>query len=78
MSQSLTATHLRAELFKTLDRVATTGEPVEIARPAGTLRIVAAGSGSRLSRLVPHPGTVQGDADELANLGWENAWQPTL
>ncbi|MBI4741052.1 MAG: type II toxin-antitoxin system prevent-host-death family antitoxin [Betaproteobacteria bacterium] len=78
MSQSLTATHLRAELFKTLDRVATTGEPIEVTRPAGKVRIVAAASGNRLARLVPHPGTVTGDAADLANRGWESAWQPVL
>lgn len=78
MGKRLTATHLRAELFKTLDRVATTGESVEVARPGGMVRIVAATSGSRLARLAPHPGTITGDAADLAHLGWTDAWQATL
>lgn len=78
MNKPLTATNLRAELFKTLDHVATTGEPVEVIRPAGTVRIVAAASGSRLARLAPHPGTITGDAADLAQVSWADAWQPTL
>jgi len=78
MTKSVTATALRAELFKTLDRVATTGESVEVARPGGTVRLVATASGSRLSRLVAHPNTVTGDAADLASLGWANTWQPTI
>lgn len=76
MPIQLTATHLRAELFKTLDRVVATGEVVEVSRPGGTVRIVAATSGSRLARLVPHPGTIVGDAAELASLSWESEWRP--
>ena len=78
MNKRLTATNLRAELFKTLDRVAATGETVEVVRPAGTVRIVAAVPGNRLSRLVAHPGTVIGDAADLARLDWAGVWQPTL
>ena len=78
MPTQLTATHLRADLFKTLDQVIATGEPVEIVRPGGTVRIVAAGSGKRLTRLTPHPGTIKGDVDALAELNWADAWQPNL
>ncbi len=76
MNKPLSATHLRAELFKTLDRVAATGEPVEVARPAGTVRIVASSPGSRLARLRPHSGAIVGDAADLAQVGWANAWRP--
>lgn len=76
MSKTLSATHLRTELFKTLDQVATTGEPVEVSRPAGTVRIVAATQGSRLARLKPHRGAITGDPADLAQLGWSDAWQP--
>lgn len=76
MSIPQTATQLRAELFKTLDRVVATGEPVEIQRPGGAIRIVAARAGSRLARLRAHPGTIVGDAEALACQGWEDTWQP--
>jgi hypothetical protein len=76
MTARLTATHLRAELFRTLDRVVATGEAVEVERPGGVVRISAANSGSRLARLSPHPGTISGNPEDLASLGWEDTWQP--
>jgi hypothetical protein len=74
----LTATHLRAELFKTLDRIVSTGEPVEVERPGGRVRLVAAAPTGRLAQLRPHPGCIVGDPDDLAALSWPNVWQPSL
>ena len=74
----VTATNLRAELFRTLDRVIATGEPVEVERPGGWVRLVAAAPAGRLSRLRAHPGCIVGDAAELASLSWPDVWQPTL
>jgi hypothetical protein len=77
MTIQLTATQLRANLFRTLDQVAATGEAISIERPAGTLRIVPAHT-SRLGALKPHPGIITGDAADLAELSWEGSWQPTI
>ncbi len=74
----LTATSLRAELFKTLDHVIATGEPVEIQRPGGRVRLVAARTGNRLARLRPHQGCIVGDPDQLAAFSWPDVWQPNL
>jgi hypothetical protein len=81
MPTQLTATRLRAELFKTLDQVVTTGEAVEVQRPGGKVCIVPAtesGSGGRLARLRRHPGTIVGDVDSLSSLSWDEAWKPTI
>ncbi len=78
MQRRLTATRLRSELFSTLDLVANTGESVEIQRPGGLVRIVCDNSARRLATLQPHPRTINGDADDLASLSWEQTWQPTL
>ncbi len=78
MPTHLTATRLRAELFSTLDHVVATGESVEIKRPHGSVRIVRDKSSQRLAALKPHPGTINGNADDLASLSWEQAWKPTL
>lgn len=78
MPSHLTATRLRSELFATLDQVVATGEPVEIRRPGGLVRIVRESSTSRLAALTPHPGVVNGDPDELAGLSWEQDWKPAL
>jgi hypothetical protein len=73
-----TATRLRAELFNTLDYIVATGESVEVQRPGGCVRIVRDNSTSRLAALQSHPGIINGDAEDLASLSWEQTWQPTL
>ncbi|PIX03856.1 MAG: type II toxin-antitoxin system Phd/YefM family antitoxin [Gallionellales bacterium CG_4_8_14_3_um_filter_54_18] len=78
MPTFLTATRLRAELFSTLDHILDTGEAVEVKRPKGSVRIVRNPSTQRLASLKPHPGTINGNADDLANLSWEQEWKPSL
>lgn len=78
MPTCLTATRLRAELFSTLDHVLATGETVQIQRPNGSVRIVRDVSTQRLAALQPHPDTINGNADDLAQLSWEQAWTPQL
>ncbi len=78
MQTRLAATRLRAELFSTLDHVVATGESVEIQRPSGAVRIIRDTSTLRLAGLKPHPGIVNGNANDLADLSWEQAWRPTL
>lgn len=74
MPIQMTATDLAADLFGTLDRVLATGDPVEIRRPSGTVRIVRADTASRLANLRPHPGVVKCDPAELAELSWDDRW----
>ncbi len=78
MQTRLTATRLRAELFSTLDHIVETGESIEIQRPSGLVRIVREASSLRLEALKPHPGIINGNADDLADLSWEQSWKPTL
>jgi hypothetical protein len=63
--ERITPTRLRKELFKVLDRVARTGEPVSIDRGQHRLKLVRDDPGSRLSRIVPIPGLIEGDPDTL-------------
>ncbi|MGZ4954687.1 MAG: hypothetical protein ACXV8Q_06200 [Methylobacter sp.] len=51
---------------------------MEIERPGGSVRIVRDISTKRLSGLTPHPGTINGNPDDLADLSWEQAWKPSL
>lgn len=78
MQTRLTATRLRSKLSSTLDHVVATGEAVEVERPGGSVRIVRETSSQRLAALKPHPGIINGNADELAHLSWEQDWKPTL
>jgi len=75
----MTATELRSQLYTVLDRIAETGEPVEIVRKGTTLRISAEEKRPRVfsfDRLVSHPGTIVGDPDDLVQTDWSSEWRP--
>jgi antitoxin (DNA-binding transcriptional repressor) of toxin-antitoxin stability system len=74
----VTASQLRQDIYRLLDRVLETGEPLEIERKGRRLRILADERPSRLAALVPHPGTVVGDPDDLIDLDWTDAWRGDL
>jgi hypothetical protein len=76
---TLTATTLRSQLYQVLDRIAETGEPVEIIRKGRRLRIQIAESEPRLfsfEALAAHPGTIIGDPDSLPYVDFSGLWQP--
>jgi antitoxin (DNA-binding transcriptional repressor) of toxin-antitoxin stability system len=78
----MTATELRANLYRVLDAVLATGEPVEIERQGRTLRIVAdaprvpATEEELFARLTPHPDCIIGDPDDLVHMDWSDEWKP--
>ncbi|MFT4263092.1 MAG: type II toxin-antitoxin system prevent-host-death family antitoxin [Nocardioides sp.] len=73
---AVTPTQLRADLFRLLDEVLETGEPLEVTRNGRTLRIVAEQPRGKLARVVPRPGyVVSEDSDEfLEPTPWD--WDP--
>jgi hypothetical protein len=74
---SLTASHLRTDVYKILDGVIETGEPVEIERKGYILRIVIDGpAGSKASRIRKRPGLINGNPKDLAEMDWSKAWNP--
>lgn len=68
----VTATELRQNLYKILDRVAEGGEEVTIRRKGKKIRLIAAVPKKRSDRLVPHD-TIIGDPDDpdFFNTPWE-------
>ena len=62
---SLTA--LRSNLFKIVDNVIETGNPVELERKGHRLKIVIEGKKSKLENLKPHD-CIVGNPDELIDL----------
>jgi len=72
----LTASRLRADVYRVLDEVLDTGVPAEIERRGRVLRIVPADSLQRLARLIPRPGFIKGDPDDLVHLDWSGEWRP--
>ena len=74
---AVTASELRANIYRLLDEVVATGVPLDVDRKGVRLRIVSTAGGSKLSRLVPRPEVVVDEAEDLddVDLGWEREWK---
>jgi antitoxin (DNA-binding transcriptional repressor) of toxin-antitoxin stability system len=73
---TVTASSLRADIYRILDQVLATGEPVEIERNGRRLRIIPLEAPHKLDRLVKRPNFVRGDPEDLVHLDWFDEWQP--
>lgn len=71
---AITASQLRQDIYRLLDQVLATGEPLEIERKGRTLRLVPDERLGRLSRIQTHPGAVVGDPEELVSIDWSAGW----
>ena len=71
----MTASKLRENIYRVLDQIIETGEPVEIERNGRRLRIVADEPTRRLDRLVCRPESVVGDSDDFVHLDWSSEWR---
>lgn len=73
---SLTASTLRQDIYRILDRVLETGEPVEIERRGRILRIVPDRPREKLAGLVQREGYLRCEPEELVHLDWSDEWRP--
>ena len=73
---SVTPTQLRANLYKILDQVIATQQPIKIRCKGQLLRLVIdpQKSGGKLTHLKPHPGTIQVDPEYLVHVDWTTYW----
>jgi len=74
--ERLTASQLRADVYRVLDRVLESGVPAEIERRGRVLRIVPEAMPTRLARLIERPTFIKGDPDDLVHLDWSREWRP--
>lgn len=75
---ALTASKLRANVYRLLDEVLATGKPLEIERN-GKLLVIAPKerkAGSKLENLPRREGAIIGDPDELIHMDWSSEWNP--
>ena len=75
-SGRLTASRLRMDVYRVLDRVLETGVPAEVERRGKVLRIVPTDSVDRLKRPPARPSFIKGDPDDLVHLDWSHEWRP--
>lgn len=74
---AITASKLRQDVYRILDEVLATGEPVEIERKGRVLRIVSEEPRpSRLAAMEPRPDLIIGDPEDLVHIDWSDEWRP--
>lgn len=73
---SISASKLRANVYRLLDDVLETGQPLEIERNGKTLVIVPKEEQSIWDRLPRCEGFIVGDPDELIHIDWSSEWNP--
>lgn len=84
MPEPLTPSKLRADVYRVLDRILATGEPVQVERKGRRLVIsVAEGFDApepprcrRLEDFAISPTLLVGDADDIVEIDWSRYWDP--
>ena len=73
---ALSASKLRADVYRLLDEVLETGKPLEIERNGKTLLITPKEKESIWDRLPRREGAIIGDPDDLIHMDWSSEWNP--
>lgn len=76
MSQAITATELRTNVYRILDRVLETGDAQEILRNGSKLLILPAQGRLRSLAERPQRDGLNCNLDELVATSWEKEWTP--
>jgi hypothetical protein len=77
MGKRVTASHLRQNIYRILDEVIESGQPVEIERKGKVVRIETKGQDKGIfENLTPHPGSIVGDSEDLVHIDWSQEWKP--
>ena len=72
---TVTASELRSQIYRLLDQVVETGQPLEVERKGARLRIAVDQPRKKLDRLVTRK-CIVGDPDDLAAMDWSDTWSP--
>lgn len=77
MNKPVTPSQLRQDIYRLIDQVLATREPLEIRSKGRRLRLVPDEPPSdRLSAIRANPGVIVGDPDELVTIDWSDEWDP--
>ena len=75
---AISATKLRANIYKVLDEAIETGEPVEVERKGVVLQIVPPRKKRDLSKLPKPRKIIVGDPEDIVHMDWSEYWKPYL
>lgn len=70
----MTTSALRRDIYRILDRVLETGEPVIVERNGRRVRISAEDMPVRLDALVRRTDVVIGESEDFVHLDWSEEW----
>jgi hypothetical protein len=73
---AISASKLRADVYRLLDEVLESGQPLEINRGGKMLVIAPKEKQSIWDRLPRNEGAIIGDPDELIHIDWSSEWNP--
>jgi hypothetical protein len=73
---AISASKLRANVYRLLDEVLDSGRPLEIERKGKVLVIAPKEEQSIWDRLPRRDGYIVGDPDELIHMDWLSEWNP--
>ncbi len=74
---AVNASTLRENIYRLLDQVLETGQPLEIERKGKLLRVVPVAEPSKIARLVKHD-CLRGDPEAIVHLDWSGEWRHDL
>lgn len=74
---AITASNLRGNIYRLLDQVLETGQPIEIERKGKLLKIIPEERPSKMSRLSKHS-CMQGDPESIVHMDWSDEWRHDL
>jgi len=72
----VTPSQLRANIYRLIDQVVETGQPLEILRRGQVLRLVPPQGTPWIDRLPLREGVIAGDPEELVHVDWSGEWSP--
>jgi hypothetical protein len=73
----LNASTLRENIYRLLDSVLETGQPLEIERKGKLLRVIPVPGSSKIGNLVKHD-CLRGDPESIVHLDWSREWRHDL
>jgi hypothetical protein len=76
LTMAITASKLRADVYRLLDEILESGQPLEIERNGKILVIAPKEEQSIWDRLPRRKGFIVGDPDELIHVDWSSEWNP--
>lgn len=71
------ASTLRENIYRLLDQVLETGQPLEIERKGRRLRVIPVLGETKIDRLVKHD-CLRGDPEAIVHLDWSKEWHHDL